>query len=186
MTSSKNIPFLERSLPSVFAPSRNTGLMVHDSHGDAVNWAIGVFRESDGFGSSSGGGVGVTGRIGWRPIYEDGGRKMLHVGLSASVRDTKDQGDSYRLRQRPDVHLSPRFVDTGGFATDGVELLSPRGCRYPWALLVLVRIHRQQRRSSGFEFRGFRRVLCSSWLLPHGRAQEVQDLRGCLRSGPSP
>jgi len=123
LTSSKYITFMERALPNVFAPSRNTGLMLHDHALDErMTWAVGVFRDSDDFGESTGTGeYNITGRITGLPWYEDKGRKLLHLGASYSVREAS--GDSLRLRQRPEVHLSPRFVDTGSFAADHLGLL---------------------------------------------------------------
>ena len=123
LTSSNNMAFLERGLPNVFAPSRNTGIMLHDKQGDLLNWGVGVFRESDGFGDATGDDINLTGRITYRPIYEDGGRQMLHVGISASAKDTEERGSGFRLRQRPEVHQAPRFIDTQGFFADGMDLI---------------------------------------------------------------
>jgi len=122
-TSSKYFTFLERALPNVFSPARNVGIMFHDTVGDRWMWAAGVFREADGFGLSSGDGkLNVTARVAGLPINADGGRKLLHLGLSLS---RKDLGDSlFRFRQRPEAHLSPRFVDTRSFAAESVDLLA--------------------------------------------------------------
>ncbi len=122
-TSSKYITFLERGLPNVFVPARNVGVMFHDTVGDRLLWAAGVFREADGVGFSSGDGkLNVTARVAGLPINADGGRKLLHLGLSLS---RKDLGESlFRFRQRPEAHLSPRFVDTRSFAAESVDLLA--------------------------------------------------------------
>ena len=51
MTSSKYGSFLERSLPVVFAPGRNTGMQLMNNHFDQrMTWAVGVFREVGSFG----------------------------------------------------------------------------------------------------------------------------------------
>ena len=122
-TSSKYITFLERGLPNVLVPARNVGIMFHDTVGDRLLWAAGLFREADSFGLSSGDGqLNVTGRLVGLPIRSDGDRKLLHLGLSLSRKDLGDA--SFRFRQRPEAHLSPRFVDTGSFDAESVDLLA--------------------------------------------------------------
>lgn len=119
MTSSKYSTFIERSLPTVFAPSRNVGVMVHDA-GERYTWAAGAFRESDEFALSSGDGLlNLTGRVTGMPVYRDDAH-LLHLGLGVSRKDLGD--DLFRFRQRPEAHLTPRFVDTGSFAAADVRL----------------------------------------------------------------
>ena len=119
ITSSKYITFLERSLNNVFAPGRNVGIMFHDNPSDRFTWAVGYFRESDDFGISDGDNANITDRLTFLPVYEDKGKKLVHLGLSASRKDV----DSLRYRQRPEAHISPRFVNTGTFTADSVTLL---------------------------------------------------------------
>lgn len=121
ITSSKYITFLERAMPiEAFSPSRNSGIGFHGSNGDKVNWGVGAFYDADGFGvSTSEDNLNITGRIGFRPQWEDKGARMFHVGLSATQ---KDRGTSLRFRSRPEAHLSSRFVDTGSFAADSATL----------------------------------------------------------------
>lgn len=119
LTSSKYITFMERSLPTIFAPSRNMGIMFHDKFGSNGTWAFGAYRESDGFGISEGDGVlNLTGRVTFLPIEEEG--RLLHLGFAATH---KDVGGTFRWRQRPEAHLSPRFVDTGSFESDSALIL---------------------------------------------------------------
>ena len=123
LTSSNHITFLERALPNVFAPSRNTGFMLHNVAADErMTAAIGVFRNTDDYGKDGGddGGYNVTGRITTLPIYKDKGASLLHVGAGYSYRNPDD---SIRYRQRPDAHLADYFVDTGSFAGDQADLL---------------------------------------------------------------
>jgi len=124
LTSSKYLAFLERSLPvQAFSPSRNSGAGVHGKRGDAFNWGFGVFYDADDFGfSQDEDRIDVTGRIAYRPLYEDGGKRLIHLGLSASEKDLED-GGRFRFRARPEAHLAPRFVSTGRFAADGATLL---------------------------------------------------------------
>ncbi len=120
LTSSNHITFLERSLPIVFAPSRNTGIMVHDHVGERFTWAVGAFRDSSDFGIGTGDNVNLTARVTGLPIYRDEGRSLLHLGLSYT---TKDWDREFRFRSRPEVHQSPRWVDTQGFYADGVDVV---------------------------------------------------------------
>jgi phosphate-selective porin OprO/OprP len=120
LTSSKYITFLERSLPNVFSPGRNTGFMIHDKVGKRFTWAAGAFRESNDFAEAeeTDGKLNVTGRVTGLPIYQDDGRQLIHVGLSATNKNFKD--DPFRIRQRPEAHQTERFVDTGQFQADGL------------------------------------------------------------------
>ncbi len=123
LASSKYIPFLERSLAvQAFAPSRNSGIGAHGNRGDRFNWGIGAFYDADDFGlSRSEDQINLTGRIAFRPVYEDKGRRMFHVGLAASNKDRGD-GETFRFRARPEAHLASRFVDTGNFQADSANL----------------------------------------------------------------
>ncbi|MBN2182230.1 MAG: hypothetical protein JW715_09975 [Sedimentisphaerales bacterium] len=123
LTSSKYITFLERALPNAFAPSRNTGVMLHHVASDEkMTAAIGLFRDTDNYGEDSGddGGYNITGRITALPIYEDGGASLLHVGAGYSYRNPDD---SYSYDASPEAHLANDFVDTGSIAGDRVDLL---------------------------------------------------------------
>jgi phosphate-selective porin OprO/OprP len=122
LTSSKYITFLERALPNIFAPSRNTGFMLHNTASDErTTTAIGMFRSTDDYGEDvDDGGYNITGRVTALPIYEDKGANLLHLGAAYSYRNPDD---SIRYRQRPEAHLTDRFVDTGTFAGDQVDLV---------------------------------------------------------------
>ena len=122
-TSSKYITFLERSLPTTFAPERNTGIMFQNAvAGDKMTWALGTFRDSDEFGESFGnGGFNYTGRITGRPWYEDKGRKVLHLGLA--YRHGNPNGNRLRYRARPPAHMLPRFVDTKSFSATSSDMI---------------------------------------------------------------
>jgi phosphate-selective porin OprO/OprP len=122
LTSSKYITFVERSLPvEAFAPSRNSGVGASGKSGETFNWAAGAFYDADDFGESiSEDSYNVTGRVGYRPLYADKGSRLLHLGLGASL---QERAGSLRFRSRPEAHLSPRLVDTGSFAGDGITLL---------------------------------------------------------------
>lgn len=120
MTSSNNLVFLERSLPSqTFSPSRNSGIRLVGDRG-ALSWGIGAFYEADDFAlSGDEDNTNVTGRLVYRPLQSDDGRRLFHFGISASQ---KDRSDSIRFRSRPEAHDTGRTVSTGTFAADGANL----------------------------------------------------------------
>lgn len=133
MMSSKYLSFLERSLPvQAFAPSRNSGVGLEGSQGDTLNWGVGYFYDADGFGdSTSEDATNFTGRIGYRPVYENKGANMFHIGAAFHLRDFDSTA---RFRARPESHFAGRYVDTGSFVADsatilGLELATVQG---PW------------------------------------------------------
>jgi phosphate-selective porin OprO/OprP len=139
LTSSKFISFLERSLPNVFAPDRNTGIGVFfEAFEQRMTWAVGGFRDADNFGNGFGDDslYNITGRITGLPWYEDGGRHLVHLGLSYSHQFRND--DSIRYRRKPEADLfgvnlvdtrlafpGPTGTTTTDLRTDGVNLLNP-------------------------------------------------------------
>lgn len=122
-TSSKYTTFMERSLANVFAPERNTGMMITSTGiNKRLTWAFGTFRDSDSLGKANGpGNYALTGRITTRPWHASGGAKLLHLGLAYSHRNPA--GDTVRIRQRPEAHLATRFVDTGIFPAESLDLV---------------------------------------------------------------
>lgn len=118
LTSSKYITFMERSLTNVFAPSRNTGVMFQRTFADEhVYLGVGGFANANNFGDSfqNMSNYNVTARLTGLPIYADGGKRLLHVGLQYS-HQFRGGGATLRYRERPESHLSQRLVDTGVFA----------------------------------------------------------------------
>ncbi len=123
LTSSNNVTFMERAITSPFTPSRNTGIAFQNGVADGqMTYALGVFRDSDGYGNSSGdAGLSVTGRITGTPINGDDGRRLLHLGAAFSHQGVPT--DTIRFRSRPPAHLTPRFVDTGSFSGRSYDLV---------------------------------------------------------------
>jgi len=130
---STNYPtFLECSLPDVFTPSYNLGLMAHNYALDGrLTWAVGAFKDVDNFPSDDDSdedqGFNFTGRVTGLPWYRDDGRRLLHLGLAYSHRNPDGAvvgGWPQRWRQRPESHLANRYVDTGGF--QGFRLIDAR------------------------------------------------------------
>ncbi len=118
LTSSKYITFMERSLPVIFAPSRNTGIGVNNTAlNKRLTWAAGLFLDTGGYGDEDDAenSAAATARITGLPWYQ-GKDRLLHLGLSYSNRDAKDGAVEYD--QSPEAHLAPDFVDTGSIAAD--------------------------------------------------------------------
>jgi len=106
LTSSKYITFMERSLTSAFAPSRNVGVMAHRAL-EGGTLAYGVFRTTNDLGFNTGDGdYSVTGRY-TRAINTEGG-SLIHLGGALSSRST----NSLSLNPRASAHLGPK-VATG-------------------------------------------------------------------------
>jgi len=98
LTSSKFISFLERSFTSAFTPSRNTGVLSSHLLGEdhLGTFSIGYFKDA---GSSANTEEedqnSVTSRATYLPIFEEDDSTFLHLGVSASTRDTTDGSVSY-------------------------------------------------------------------------------------------
>ncbi len=120
LTSSKYITFMERSLVSTFVPGRKTGFMWHNTFlEDDLSVAAGVFRNSGDRGESAeDGAYNIVARVTGLPVKFKEEKGFLHLGASIGL--LKPAGDAVRYRARPEAHISPRLVDTGAIAADGV------------------------------------------------------------------
>jgi phosphate-selective porin OprO/OprP len=120
LTSSKYISFLERASVNVFAPGRNSGVMLHDSFiGDRFVWQAGAFRTTDDAGLGEGDdGVSFGARVAGLVMGGVKDDNRVHIGVS--VNSLAPECDEVRFRQRPEVHMSERFVDTDAIAADSV------------------------------------------------------------------
>jgi len=125
LTSSKYITFMERALPSVFDSERNFGIAANNHHVDQrVTWGLGIFAPTDDQGEffSEMTSLNITGRLTGLPVYAENGRKLVHLGLSAS-RQVRD-GVSQSLKVRPEVHLAEKYLVSNAFLNDGATLLA--------------------------------------------------------------
>ncbi len=120
--SSNFLTFMERSLANALVPSRHTGIMIHDRElGERVSWALGVFKDTNDVGLATGDeNYAITGRVTGLPWFEEEGRRLLHLGLAYSRRNTASE---FRFRERPETHLAPRLVDTGIFPAEALNLV---------------------------------------------------------------
>jgi phosphate-selective porin OprO/OprP len=108
LNSSKYITFMERGLPIAFAPERNTGAMYHTTFGDKLSIQSGVFRNSDAFGNdkSATNNVNITSRITYLAMSD--GDKLLHLGISNSIRKNSD--NDYGFSSRAENHLGNKLM----------------------------------------------------------------------------
>ncbi len=123
-TSGYNTSFLERSLPvQTFSPGSNIGAMVHDSgSGGRYHWAVGLFsigRSTDQNATTSR--LSLTGRVTHLLDHRDEGRRLVHVGVSASFRSPT--GGDVRYRSRPEARFVDHLADTGEFGANTVALV---------------------------------------------------------------
>ena len=128
LTSSNTITLMERSVVNGFAPGRRTGVALMGASADqVVTYAGGYFRNTDSFGDETTGadGYGLTARVTASPWYEEDGRRMAHLGLSASRRTAGE--DSLRIRLRPSSHLQDRLVGTPKMDISHVVLVDAEG-----------------------------------------------------------
>lgn len=123
-TSSKYISFVERGLTTVFAPSRNPGVLATRTYaGGRARWSAGVFRQDKDDGTSTGDGeYAETARLTGTPVRTEDGRRLLHVGVAASHR--VPAGRVFAVSARPENHLGPKVLETATIAVDRVVLLS--------------------------------------------------------------
>jgi phosphate-selective porin OprO/OprP len=122
LTSSKYTTFVERDLieGAGFAPGRNTGVMAYggalDNH---LAWFVGGFRDAGVYGNDVSparpGQHALTARLTGRPWISEDGTSWIHVG--GAVRWSNPSAETVQFRVRPEVHVGPRFVDTGAITT---------------------------------------------------------------------
>lgn len=127
LSSDNDIPLMERSLPNIFAPSRNAGIMVHggflgEAKKERLTAAAGIFRTTDDYGNDANdGGYSGTVRVSGLPWYANDGHQLVHLGAGYTHRNPED---ITRIRQRPEAHDAIRFVDTGEFEVEDIDAVS--------------------------------------------------------------
>ena len=130
LTSSRWLNFMERSFSQdAFEGPFNNGflpgiqILNSNEEGD-IAWQVGQFKNTTnpfGFSNSNGGSMTV-GRLVYLPVYEDEGRKLLHLGLSGRTMEPRRQYTSFdpltglprgpeipavRFRSRGDIRNGP-------------------------------------------------------------------------------
>ena len=126
LTSISRITFMERSLPEVaFGTGRNIGIRYDSLNPEKpINIGVGAFINTGSFSDlgeatdqiSEANGIDTTARVFGRPVFDEGGEKLLHLGLGYShgfrMDDNPDVAMQYRTR--PESRLTDdRLVDTG-------------------------------------------------------------------------
>ncbi len=106
LTSANNLTFTERALSNSLVEGRRIGVGFQ-KWSEQTTWMVSVYGdEANGLVE----GNGVAGRFVYHPQLGDG--QVLHLGLSAAWNEV--DGDSIRLRARPETHQDPhRIVNTG-------------------------------------------------------------------------
>lgn len=133
-TSGTSTTFMERALPVVaFAPGRNVGIRRQSPVlNDRMTWAVGAFLNTISFSTigegidslSQANGYNLTGRVTAVPWYEDGGGRLLHLGLGYShgFRDENDPNQQVEIATVPESNLkNDKLVDTDKFALNSME-----------------------------------------------------------------
>ena len=130
LTSNKNIICMERSIMNVFAPSRNLGIMLHNSilkkH---LTYSIGAFKTYSFEDNFNGDNPNFTARITGLAYKKK--NKLLHFGISYSFRKpeniTRDDGtfieNAIRYKTNPEVYFADDFVNTKYFSAKTNNLL---------------------------------------------------------------
>jgi phosphate-selective porin OprO/OprP len=155
--SAYKLGFIEWALPvPTFAPGRNWGLMLrHAELKQRLFWAFSATtagKQTDDNRSEAD--ISFTGRLTGLPLMRDEGRRLVHVGISASARDLDGNG---QLSTRPEARFAPFFADTGAIDADAatVTALEFAGVFGPiWAQAEWFRNVAQSTQAGDLDFDG--------------------------------
>ncbi|MEZ5063262.1 MAG: porin [bacterium] len=124
LTSDKYNTFVEKSLPTFLVAERRAGVRATNEFGKVWASAM-VSRNSDDFGhAQSDESYNVIGRLAVAPVNEDGGRRLLHLGVSASRRNKPGEVE---YSADAENHLAPDFVSTGALPADAANVIGVEG-----------------------------------------------------------
>ncbi len=118
LTSSRFVTIVERA--DTFAPARNTGIMAADST-DQMTWQVGAFWETDKH-LDSGNSAAYTGRFVFRPMMEDKGKSLIHLGGAISIRE--NEAGAFTADSSGGVHLLNKDQIMGTIAADDLTLVN--------------------------------------------------------------
>jgi phosphate-selective porin OprO and OprP len=115
-------PFMERALPWVMTPGWNTGIMAFNTvMNKRVYWGAGVFKDTGSSGQQKDDdNLGITGRVNGAVLNQDGGRKLVRIGVAYSHRKTSG---SMECVAGPESHLAPSMINTGKILTETVDMV---------------------------------------------------------------
>jgi phosphate-selective porin OprO/OprP len=123
LTSSKYTTFMERGLPNVFAPSRNTGFAIGGHTKDErMTWGVGAFADANDYGDAKtyDNTWNLSARLTYLPWTQNS--DVLHLGIAYHYQGVPE-GGSLHYSNHPEVHLAGKFVDTNSFAADSAGIL---------------------------------------------------------------
>ena len=118
LENARDIPFMELSVmstASTFFESHVVGVRFSNAIlGGRMTWSAGWFNNwlDDAYSFSQSGQI-FAGRVTGLAMDQDGGRELLHLGVSAAYREAPN--GSFKLKSVPEVYEAPDFVDTGSF-----------------------------------------------------------------------
>lgn len=119
LIANKNNTFMERALPDIFTPSRNTGIGIFGNTMEGrVYYGFGVFTDANeqGTAATHDDTYNFTARI-TGLAWEGSKSELMHLGGGVHYRGGKE-GGSFRFNARPESHLAYRMADTGSFKAD--------------------------------------------------------------------
>jgi len=157
---------MERATMDALVPSRGTGFKLHNTALDRhLTWTIGWFSDFFASGNSTRDlHKQFTGRVTGTPVYEDGGRKLIHLGIA--YRHAQATSDVLRFREPPEANTAPDFIDTGEFPADksrtvNLEFGTVHG---PWSLQAeYLKMWVSSPETGNPRFNGW--YLAGSWIL---------------------
>jgi phosphate-selective porin OprO and OprP len=140
MTGDPEITFMERSLPAqAFSPGRNVGFMLNNTAlNERITWAAGGYYNTGELNTvykggdpqdkwSTANGYSLAARVTGLPWYEEGGGRLLHLGMSYNfrTRNVNKEGAEEEFSTRPESYLTNiKFVDTGNIAANRTDLIN--------------------------------------------------------------
>jgi len=196
LSSGNYTTFMEVSLPTrAFTPFRNIGATANGTwSGERMTWAAGSFLNTGAFGSEGesqdqidkANGFDLVGRITGLPLYENDGKRLLHLGLSYLQRYRNDDEDdpTAQFRTRPESRLTDdRLVDTSRIYDQGQHLISLEAAWMdgPWSIQGEY-FHNFVDSTSSLQFNGW--YVQTSWFLT-GESRKYQNSGGVF-SGITP
>ncbi|MCC6142836.1 MAG: hypothetical protein IT368_03410 [Candidatus Hydrogenedentes bacterium] len=121
-SSLRQAAFLENSLMDAITPSRGLGIaFANTALHDRMTWNLGLYFGTatvDKIGESNS--VSLTGRITGLALHDEDKGRLLHLGLSYSHRSLRAPLD---YQARPEVNDAPRYLNTGQFSADALNVI---------------------------------------------------------------
>jgi phosphate-selective porin OprO/OprP len=140
LTNTAMITFMERSLPTnAFSPSYNWGSKLNNTalH-ERITWAASIYWNTQNLNNGYKGGdlknqfntangYSLTARVTGLPWHEEGGKRLLHLGVSYNfrARNVNKNGAEEKFSTQPECDLTDeKLVDTGSIAATRSNLIN--------------------------------------------------------------